>query len=397
MPASRKARRGLDLSSLKLAVLDALRDAGAFGATKREIVDAVSVVGQTSLVSVQRALTELRRDHDAQIECVGADRRWRLVAPFAMPLSAPDREDLIAVLVAQAILEPLADDELRARIGRLVEELDDRVRARESAEGLPNAGSVSAALTLGTRVDATVLRTVLTACRRKVLRIVYASPWKEPPPPPRNYTIEPWALRVHDGAAYLRAWSRDADAPRTFRVADIERVDEAEGDADDDRVRARVPPNAMLWIDGEPAFGIDRDRPGEAVIELRGAVARWVSKVTWHPEQKDRWIDGEVLERKLAYRSCRELARRVATVSDGIVRVEPAELRAEVAKLLKAGLRGLGEETAAEGAAASSRDRRADDLPEIMLRVRAGDRPGDRSASEADEMTNARAEKVGGS
>jgi predicted DNA-binding transcriptional regulator YafY len=366
LPSSRSKRRGLPLASLKLDVLDLLRAAGTRGATKREIVAAIGEREQTSDVSVQRALTELRLEHDARIEYEGVGRRWRLVAPLHLPFTAPDREDLVAVLVAQAILEPIADDALRERIGKLVEELDDRVRARESSDALPTASSVSATLTLGTRVDAQVLRTLLTTCRRRVLRIAYASPWRNEAAP-REYTIEPWAVRVHDGAAYLRAYGREAGAPRTFRVADIERVEVLEQTSAGGKPLARVPPTAAVWVDGEPAFGIDRDRPGEAIVRLEGSVARWVSKVWWHPAQRDTWGDGGVLERRLAYRSCRELARRIVSVIDGVVGMEPAELRDEVGRLLRAGLRGVAGYESAEAPEASRV------LPEHLLRVSPSD------------------------
>lgn len=346
---------------MKLALVHALRAAGPRGATKAELV---ATIGNTSAVSVQRALTELRGEtHEAPIECTGRDRRWRLLRPFGMPLDAPDREDLVAVLIAQAILEPLADGELKERIERLVVDLDERVRrfAPEGALGsLPSRASVSATLTLGTPVGAGILRVLLATCRRRVLRILYDSPWKPPEEGRRTYDIEPWAVRVHDGAVYLRAWGREAEAPRTFRVAQIESVSEL----DVDRC-GRVPTNDQIWGDDHPAFGIDRDRPGTARIRLRGPVARWVAHVIWHPAQVDRWsedCEGHVLERTVKYRSCRELARRLASVIDAVVGVQPRELADELAALLASGARTT------EVARGQTRD----DLPGIIQRVRAG-------------------------
>lgn len=148
--------------------------------------------------------------------------------------------------------------------------------------------------------------------------MVEAAAWQE---------IEPWELRVHDGAVYLRAWARGPAEARTFRLAHIEAVEDAEG--------SRRPPPSDVWGDESPAFGIDRDRPGTAVIRLRGPVARWVAHVVWHPGEQDVWLEpDELLERTVAYRSCRELARRLASVLDGIESIEPQQLREEVVGLV---------------------------------------------------------------
>jgi hypothetical protein len=74
-----------------------------------------------------------------------------------------------------------------------------------------------------------------------------------------------------------------------------------------------------------------------------------------------------VLERRLAYRSCRELARRIVSVIDGVVGVEPAELRDEVGRLLRAGLRRVEGDESAEAPEASRV------LPEHLLRVSPSD------------------------
>jgi predicted DNA-binding transcriptional regulator YafY len=360
-------------AQVRVAVARMLAAAGEHGLTKAELVEQLGGSTKTSPQTVQRVLVELRRseDYEAAIECFGKQRRWRLLAPLRLPLEAPDREDLLAVLIAQAILEPLADDELRARLEALVEQLDDRVRTREPEahrKELPQKISVSGALTLGTRIDAALLRVLVTACRRKVLRIDYASPWKPVADARASYEIEPWAVRVHDGAVYLRAWRRDVSAPRTFRVTQIEEVVELA-----ETPCGRVPVVSEIWADEHPAFGIDHDRPGTAVVRLRGAIARWVARVVWNAAQQDRWIDaGELLERTVPYRSCRELARRLASVIDGVESIEPAQLREEVVGLVRAGLGVL--HRAPVG---------AEDLTGIIHRVRPGAQAQRGSSSDA--------------
>lgn len=332
MGKSRTGRsRGTGHAARAPEVIRLLTRAGSGGLTKNQIV---AELGTTSPVSIQRTLNTLRRDRDAQIEYVLATRCWRLVTPFTMPLEAPEEDDVDAVLLAVEIATPLVEGDVVERIRRVAEQLDEKRIARSGGSAGAVAARVNATLTLGTRVKVGVLRTLQQACRRAAVRIDYESPWKPVGLGRRWYEIEPWALRFHDGAAYLRAWRRDIGEPRTLRVAQIKAIERFQPPKT--QRLARVPPPAALWDDGDPAFGIDHDRPGEAVVVLEGAVARWVHSVDWHPTQTDRWVvEGEVLERRLRFRSCRELARRIASVYDAAVSIEPEALRDEVARIVR--------------------------------------------------------------
>ena len=306
---------------------------GDTGLTAQELVDAIGPE-RTSLSTVRRVIDDLRTEYGAQLTCSTTDRRWRLAAPIAMPLQAPDRDDLLAVIMAQALIEPFADAALRERMARLVEQMDERVRERGAATDLPTGKTMTSSLTLSTRIDPTILRQLVATCRRKPVRIRYSSPWHPPVDATTWHVIEPWALHLHEGAIYLRAWANGLAAPRTYRVAHLEaleHVDEADAAA---TPRQTIPTD--VWGDESPAYGIDRDRPGVAVIRMRGGVARWVARTIWHPDEQDAWLEpGELLERTFAYRSCRELARRLAMVIDGIVSIEPRELREEVFALFR--------------------------------------------------------------
>jgi predicted DNA-binding transcriptional regulator YafY len=166
---------------------------------------------------------------------------------------------------------------------KLAEDLDARARTRSSPTDLPPRKAISCALTLGTRIDAAIFTTVLFACRRKQLRIQYASPWTPPVDPIPTQIIEPWALRIMGGGIYLRAWSHKSQHAKTYRLAHVESVEI------DPALPTEISPTD-LWDDAHPAFGIDDDRPDVAVIRLRGGVARHVAKSIWHPSERDRWI-----------------------------------------------------------------------------------------------------------
>ena len=98
-----------------------------------------------------------------------------------------------------------------------------------------------------------------------------------------------------------------------------------------------MPTGKALWGNEDPAYGIDHDRPDVAVLRIRGPVARWVHSMQFHPSQQDTWIvDGELLERRVAYGSCREFARRVLSIIDAVESIEPAALREQVLANLRA-------------------------------------------------------------
>ena len=136
------------------------------------------------------------------------------------------------------------------------------------------------------------------AVGKQVLQVRYASPWSADGGV-RIHDLEPWQLRLHDGNMYMRAYSRTYNEARIFRVAQIEGAEPIEGLTP----REPIPPPDKIWGDEDPAFGIDHDRPGTAVLRIRAPMARWIHRIVWDPGQRDEWIeDGELLERRVAYR-----------------------------------------------------------------------------------------------
>jgi predicted DNA-binding transcriptional regulator YafY len=296
-----------------------LREHG--GATKEELAK----VADVSHPSIQRALTWLRDHCDSPVEFDRGAGRWVLRDPhFTLPLTDPDPQDLSAVLFAEALLAPLADEEITSRLRRLAEQMDAEMRDRGQtpSEGT-RPGTLVATLTTGSRTDPSVLSVLFGAIGKRVVQIRYASPWSGASGS-RIHDVEPWQLRLHDGNMYLRAYSRTHKEPRSFRVAQIEGTEAIEGLTP----RESVPTPDKIWGDHDPAFGIDEDRPGIAVLRIRAPVARWVHHNVWDPGQQDVWIEeGELLERRVAYRSCRELARRLLSLGDALESIAPDELR----------------------------------------------------------------------
>ena len=295
------------------------------GATKEHMMQEMEVSAPT----IQRALTWLRDHCDSPVAFDRTRYRWVLQdAHFTLPLSDPEPEDLSAVMFAEALLAPFADREILQRVRRLAEQMDNEIREQgsDAKQSITRPGALTATVTTASPREQVVLPTILRSLGKGVVRVRYDSPWSENPHP-RYHEIEPWQLRVHDGVVYLRAYSRTAGEARSYRVGQIV---EAEAAPELNPVMP-TPPAQQIWGDEDPAFGIDHDRPDHARLVIAGPVARWVNSMIWHPRQEDRWLEeGQVLERRLPYRSCRELARRLLSLGDAVRQIDPPALREQV-------------------------------------------------------------------
>lgn len=169
---------------------------------------------------------------------------------------------------------------------------------------------------------------LLRACRREVVKLAHHSPWRNET---TEHVVEPWQVWLHHGVLYLRGYSRTRKDIRTFGLANIQRLEVLPNA----RPGVEVPPD--VWGAEDPRYGVDEHEPGDAVLRFRGPLARWLASARWHPLQQDRWLNEDVLERRLSYRSSRELARKLASVAEGLEGVEPPQLRDELNSLLQRG------------------------------------------------------------
>lgn len=298
-------------------------------ATLKDIARRAGVSEETA----KRAV-EVLRDNGAPIEYVAAARGWRMTDPtFALPLFEPAVEDLQAAMTAAGLLGAIGQADVAARAWALFDELDVELHGGRGRAIIRDALRVTQS-TARVRDQRWVL-TLLRAVRRSVVEIRYRSPWKEEA---STHQFEPWQLWLHDGVLYVRGYSRTRKAPRTFRLAGIEGLSTLSAQSP----MAAVPARGLIWGEGDPRLGVDEDRPDVATIRFRGPVARWVGSVAWHPDQTDAWQEnGDVLERRVPYRSCRELARRLASMADGLVGVEPPALREQVRQFAEECVRRL--------------------------------------------------------
>ena len=283
----------------------------------------VVVRTKTSRPTVKRAF-EWLRDQGADVRYLPPRRAWSLAnKDFARPLAEPTVDDLLAALIATGLLAELGQESAAKRARALFDELAARVEGAKSSTLRPTSLRVTQTTSLVANPE--LMLRLLRAARRSVVRIKSVSAWTGAS---SSHEFEPWQAWIHDGVPYVRGFSTTRGAPRTFALANIGSAEVVPGV----RPGARIPDDP--WAGEDPRYGVDNDRPGTAVIRLRGAVARWVASLRWHPRQKDTWlVPNDLLERRLDYRSCRELARRIVGLGDGLEAVEPVELGKAVAAL----------------------------------------------------------------
>lgn len=298
----------------------------------------------TSTETANKALDYLR-DLGAPIEYSRRTRKWVLAdKDFSLPLEDPNSSDLLAMLTAAGMLTQLGQDAAARRARSIFNHLAVRAREGSGERVRPDGLRVTQTTSKVRRPE--IMLSLLRSAGRRVVVVTSQSPWTEKK---SRHEFEPWQVWIHDGIPYVRGYSRTKNAPRTFGLANIQDVETLPSE----RPGVRRPDDP--WAGDDPRYGIDGDRPGEAVLRLRGGVARWVASLVWHPYQCDSWTDGgEVLERLVPYRSCREFARKVVTVADGLVDVQPDELRAEVRTLLRSGLSAVEGTTEEEASANAS-------------------------------------------
>jgi len=91
------------------------------------------------------------------------------------------------------------------------------------------------------------------------VRLTYRSPWRDESV---VHDFEPWQVWLHDGVLYVRGHSRTRRAVRTFRLANVESVVSVPN------AHPIAPVPANPWAGEEPRYGIDEDRPNEAVLRF---------------------------------------------------------------------------------------------------------------------------------
>jgi predicted DNA-binding transcriptional regulator YafY len=139
----------------------------------------------------------------------------------------------------------------------------------------------------------------------------------------------PQRLTRYRGCWYLDAWCHDRRALRSFA---LERIAGARLRAE----RARDMSDADLDAHYADAYGIFAGpATSTAVLRISARLAAWVADEAWHPRQTGALLADGSYELRVPYGRAEELIQDVLRLGAEVEVVEPAELRAEVARRLR--------------------------------------------------------------
>jgi predicted DNA-binding transcriptional regulator YafY len=283
---------------------------------------------ECSRASLTRILDEMRTFFDAPIEYDRARGGYHYSRDaFELPGLWFTPSELLALSAAQHLLQTaqpgLLDHQLaplKARIDKLLAQehlgsgaLAKRLRILRMAARPP---------------DQRVFQTVAGAtAQRKRLAFAYHGRERDTV---TQRQVSPQRLIHYRDNWYLDAWCHARDALRSFaldRIRDPKALDQASLELDDARLDAHY--NATYGIFAGPA-------KATATLRFTAERARWVADETWHPEQRDTWLEDGRFERALPYADPRELLLDIQKYGPDVEVVAPPELRQEIAQRLKA-------------------------------------------------------------
>lgn len=144
------------------------------------------------------------------------------------------------------------------------------------------------------------------------------------------FVVRPYTLLVYKRGLYLAGFSERHGEVRTFGLDRMRSVDRRAGDKFD--YPKDFSPDALF--DG--AFGLHRGAPARVVVRFDAKVARFVRRRTWHPTQTLRDLADGGVELTMEPRGTTEITSWVLGFGETAEVVEPATLRDEIARALRA-------------------------------------------------------------
>ncbi|HEB91366.1 MAG TPA: WYL domain-containing protein [Deltaproteobacteria bacterium] len=312
---------------------------GSFaGITLDDVMDRYAVSRRTAT----RMLTAVRRAvGEAQFESeVGDDgrKRWRLARPAVSGLFRLSAEELASLEQAEGLAaregDPRLAEELSA-LGRKLRALsppDWLVHVDPDLEALVEAQGYAFRAGPRPKVDDLLLerlRHAILARKRVRLRHRKVSEgravWQ---------TVGPLGF-LYGNRHYLVAWSERRNRVVLFRLSGIDRVEVRESGFE-------APPGFDLDAFARRSFGVYQEEPFDVIWRFSPAAAAEAREHVFHPDQTlEEEADGSLLVRFRAG-GLREMAWHLFTWGEAVEVLEPKELREELERWLRLGLRRHG-------------------------------------------------------
>ena len=283
---------------------------------------------ECSRATLTRIIDEMRTFFDAPIEFDREAGGYKYSdAAFELPGLWFTPSELLALSAAQKLLAEAQPGLLDSQLAPLKSRID-KLLGQEHLGGGELARRLRILRMAARQPDTQIFQAVAGAtARRRRLAIEYHGRERDAV---TERTVSPQRLVHYRDNWYLDAWCHQRDALRNFaldRIRSAKALPDAARDLPDAEIDAHY--NATYGIFGGPASH-------QAVLRFTAERARWIADERWHPDQQDRWLDDGRFERSLPYADPRELILDIQKYGLDIEVVSPPELRAEIAKRLKA-------------------------------------------------------------
>ena len=275
-----------------------------------------------------RAVEYASKQWGAAISYLAPTHAYQLENPEILALIAPGPEHLVALSLAIAVLERLGPgvDDLIAGLKDLVAGIDLDRRSPDAAEVLGTDLVTTASIRPKYRPE--VLKALMMSANDGIMSIRYEKPWTEDGAKTGARRVEPWALRVHNGELYLRAFTNGAKAGRTYNLASIRSAKSV--------ARARQgqrPALSALWGSAPLDAGIFDGPARRITISIKGGAARFHADRSWFHQLDQAWdVDRGVLTKTFEYTSKHELIPALLGLGENLVSVDDEEIRAALAR-----------------------------------------------------------------
>lgn len=300
---------------------------------QRRVVSRATFIAELEIswATLKRDMVFLRDRMNMPVEFDREAGGYRLGTPtsgpqYGLPGLWFNAQEIVALLTMHRLLEELDSGGL---LGPHVAPLTDRLRSMLGA-----AQASAEEVMQRVRVIAAHNRPVTPRCfevlgsalvQRQRVDIEYYTRSRDER---GRREISPQRMVHYRNAWYLEAWCHRSGALRVFSMDAIE-------DARLLDMRARhVAPGTLDQALGE-GYGIYRGRPRAwAVLHFSADAARWVRAEIWHPKQQAQALADGGLELRIPYAATPELEMDILRHGEQVRVVEPAELRARIARRL---------------------------------------------------------------
>jgi predicted DNA-binding transcriptional regulator YafY len=286
---------------------------------------------EVSRATLKRDLVKLRDNFNAPIVHDRDAGGYRFGTPnggptFELPGLWFNPEEILALMSMYQMLEGTDESGL---LGRHIKPLMTRLQAlMDAADGSANEilKRVKLISVQRRRVEPKHFETIGAALVKRLRLVIdYYGRTKDRR---TEREVSPLRLVNYKGNWYLDAWCHQSDGIRMFSL------DSIEGARLTDQKAKEV---SLKTVDDElgGGYGIYRGRDLQwATLVFNKDAAKWVRSEVWNEKQKGRELDGGKYELKVPYSDPSELELEILRHGENVEVMEPARLRARIARRL---------------------------------------------------------------